>query len=266
MKNFLKKNYNFQNKNILITGGLGSIGYKLSKILYNENANLIITDNVKNKLKLRNKLRFFKNKNKIKYYNCDLSSFTEKKKIFEDIRKNHKIIDVLINNAALTGDRFEKLETHFEKQNNKIWSKELDVNLISVIEIIQNLKKNILKSKWPSIINLSSIYGIGKPQFQIYKNTNLNNQIGYSVSKAGIVQLTRWFSAYLAPKIRVNCITPGGIKRAQSKKFIESYSKLTLLNRMATDEDVISGILFLASKSSGYITGQNIIIDGGWSA
>ena len=94
----------------------------------------------------------------------------------------------------------------------------------------------------------------------------MNNQIGYSVSKAGIIQLTKWFSAYLAPKIRVNCITPGGIKRAQSKKFIESYSKLTLLNRMATEEDVISGILFLASESSKYITGQNIIIDGGWSA
>ena len=91
------------------------------------------------------------------------------------------------------------------------------------------------------------------------------HQIGYSVSKAGIIQLTKWFASYLAPKVRVNCISPGGIIRKQSKKFVKAYNRTTLLKRMATEEDVISGILFLASDGSRYITGQNLIIDGGWS-
>ena len=181
------------------------------------------------------------------------------------IKKKFNKIDILINNAALTGDRFEKLEINFEKQNSAIWSRELEVNLIASIEIVQNLRKLILNSKNPSIINLSSIYGFSAPNFNIYKNTNLRNQIGYSVSKAGIIQFTKWFASYLAPKARVNCISPGGIIRNQSKKFVKAYNRITLLNRMATEEDIISGILFLASDGSRYITGQNLVIDGGWS-
>lgn len=264
MKKFLEKSYNFKNKHILITGGLGKVGFELSKIFYMSGANIIITDFINDKNHLR-KLKFFKKKNKVTFFNCNLASSNDKKKLFNNIKKRFKKIDVLINNAALTGDRFEKLETEFERQDYKIWNKELQVNLISVIEIIQSLKKLIINSKNSSIINLSSIYGISKPSFKIYKNTHLKNQIGYSISKAGIIQLTKWFAAYLAPKVRVNCISPGGIIRNQPKKFINSYKKLTLLNRMATEEDVVSGILFLASDGSKYITGQNIIIDGGWT-
>ena len=246
MKNFLNKNYNFLNKNVLITGGLGKLGLNICKIFYGAGSNLIITDKISNKSILKKKLSFFKKKNKITFYNCNLASAEEKKNLFKNIKKKFNKIDILINNAALTGDRFEKLEVNFEKQNSAIWSRELEVNLIASIEIVQNLKKLILNSKNPSIINLSSIYGFSAPNFNIYKNTNLRNQIGYSVSKAGIIQFTKWFASYLAPKARVNCISPGGIIRNQSKKFVKAYNKITLLNRMATEEDIISGILFLS--------------------
>ena len=102
-----------------------------------------------------------------------MASAEEKKNLFKNIKKKFNKIDILINNAALTGDRFEKLEVNFEKQNSAIWSRELEVNLIASIEIVQNLKKLILNSKNPSIINLSSIYGFSAPNFNIYKNTNL---------------------------------------------------------------------------------------------
>lgn len=264
MKKFLKKKYNYKNKNVLITGGLGKIGFKLSKILYEEGANLVITDYISKNTDLK-KIKNFTNKNRVSFFNCDLSCALDRKKLFVDIEKKFKKIDILINNAALTGDGFGKIEKDFEKQDYKIWNKELQVNLISVIEIIQKLKKLILKSKSPTIINLSSIYGVQKPDFEIYKGTSMKNQIGYSISKAGLIQLTKWFAAYLAPKVRVNCISPGGIIRNQPKNFVNSYKKNTLLKRMATEEDIISGILFLASDGSEYITGQNIIIDGGWT-
>ena len=265
MNNLLKKNYNFSNKNILVTGGLGVLGLKICKTFYNAGSNLIITDKINQKSLLKKKLNFFKKRKRIFYYNCNLASAEEKKILFKKINKKFNKIDIIINNAALTGDRFEKLEGNFENQDSSVWSKELEVNLIAAIEIIQNFKKLILKAKSPSIINLSSIYGFNAPNFDIYKNTNLKNQIGYSVSKAGIIQLTKWFASYLAPKVRVNCISPGGIIRKQSKKFVKAYNRTTLLKRMATEEDVISGILFLASDGSRYITGQNLIIDGGWS-
>ncbi len=188
----------------------------------------------------------------------------DKLNLIYSIKKKFKKIDIIVNNAALTGDQLKKdKKISGNKYGNLI--KEIDVNLLSIIEITEGLKKNILNSKEPSIINLSSIYGFTAPKFQIYKNTKLSNPVGYSVSKGGVIQLTRWMAAYLSPRVRVNCVSPGGIKRKQPNKFINSYKNYTLLKKMASDEDVMNGIIFLSSQSSKYITGHNLVIDGGWS-
>ena len=102
--------------------------------------------------------------------------------------------------------------------------------------------------------------------WSLYKDIqNVGNPAAYSVSKAGVIQLTKWLSTALAPKIRVNSISPGGIKKNQSKKFILRYENLTPLKQMLDVDDVVEVILFLASKKSKNITGQNIVVDGGWS-
>ena len=121
------------------------------------------------------------------------------------------------------------------------------------------------KAKDSSIINISSIYGTNAPDQKIYKNTNINNPAAYSVSKAGLTYMTKWLASSLAPNIRVNSISPGGIKRNQSKVFMKQYISKTLLNRMATEEDIVGAIIFLATNMSSYVTGQNIIIDGGFT-
>ena len=87
----------------------------------------------------------------------------------------------------------------------------------------------------------------------------------YAASKGGLIQLTRYLSTYLAPDIRVNAISPGGIYRNQCESFVEKYVAQTPLKRMGTEEDIKGAALFLASELSAYITGQNIIVDGGWS-
>ena len=93
----------------------------------------------------------------------------------------------------------------------------------------------------------------------------MGNPAGYSVSKGGLIQLTRWLSTTVAPEVRVNSISPGGVQRDQDKNFIERYENITPLNRMATEEDFKGVVAFLASTMSSYITGQNIVVDGGWS-
>jgi NAD(P)-dependent dehydrogenase (short-subunit alcohol dehydrogenase family) len=264
MKKFLKNNYNFNNRNIIITGGLGSLGLKLSKLFYDSGANIIITDKYEQS-SVRNKLKIFTNKKKFTYVKCDLSLMEERNFFYKNVKKKLKKIDILINNAALTGDSLGKSSKNFLSQNSDLWHKEIDVNLVSVIEIIQNFRKLLMISKKPSVINIASIYGFTAPKFKIYKNSKFSSPIGYSVSKSGLIQLTKWFASFLSPKIRVNCISPGGILRKQNKNFIKNYSNETLLKRMATEDDVIGGIVFFASESSQYITGHNLIIDGGWS-
>ena len=140
----------------------------------------------------------------------------------------------------------------------------LEINLICAFHLSQGLHRNLKNSGKGSIINIASIYGLYSPNFSIYKGTKLGNSSAYASAKAGLIQLTKWLSSSLAPQIRVNSISPGGILRGQPKKFVNAYKKMTLLGRMAKEEDLMGIIAYLASDASKYVTGQNIIVDGGW--
>jgi NAD(P)-dependent dehydrogenase (short-subunit alcohol dehydrogenase family) len=121
------------------------------------------------------------------------------------------------------------------------------------------------KSKAGSIINIASIYGAYAPDYSLYEGTSMGNPAGYSASKGGLIQLTRWLSTTVAPDICVNSISPGGIWRKQPEKFVKRYERRTPLARMATEEDFKGVIAYLISDMSAYVTGQNIVVDGGWS-
>ena len=122
------------------------------------------------------------------------------------------------------------------------------------------------RAEMPCILNIASIYGVLGPDMEIYAGTNMGNPAAYAVSKGGLIQLTKWLSTILAPKIRVNCISAGGVKRGQSKSFISKYEKKVPLARMAVEEDIAKAMLFLTSDLSSYVTGQNIMVDGGYSS
>ena len=171
----------------------------------------------------------------------------------------------MINNATYTGDKnLTGYSSPFQKQTLQKWSSSFEVNLTAIFDLSKGLQKNLTQSGKGTIINVSSIYGVYAPDWNIYKGTNMANSAAYAAAKGGLIQLTRWLSTTLAPKVRVNCISPGGILRGQPKKFIVSYTKKTPLKRMATEEDLMGVFAFLASDASSYMTGQNIIIDGGW--
>ncbi len=116
-----------------------------------------------------------------------------------------------------------------------------------------------------SIINIASTYGIVGPDYSLYEGTEMGNPAAYAASKGGLIQLTRWLSTTMAPNTRVNAVSPGGVFRHQPEKFVSRYEKRTPLARMATEEDFKGVIAFLAGDLSSYVTGQNIVIDGGWT-
>ena len=141
------------------------------------------------------------------------------------------------------------------------FSKYLEINVTSLFSVCREFARN---TKQGSIVNFSSTYGIVSPNPNLYENSH--KDIGYGVSKASVINLTKYLAVHLAPKIRVNAVVPGGVKYKQSKKFMEQYSKLTPMNRMMNKNELNELIEYLCSKNSSYMTGSIIVCDGGYTA
>src|SRR5262249_36596755 len=116
-----------------------------------------------------------------------------------------------------------------------------------------------------AVINVASIYGIVGPNLALYTATDLGNPAAYAASKGGLLQLTRWLATVLAPRVRVNAISLGGVRRAQPDAFVERYQRHTPVGRRAREEDVKGAVVYLASDLSAYVTGHNLVVDGGWT-
>ena len=175
-------------------------------------------------------------------------------------------IDIIINSAAVS------FFSHFEKRKKLEIKKTINLNLISSLNIIKsyvNLHK-IKKLKTCKIINFGSIYGIVSPNFNIYKKGDRFNSEIYGATKASIIQLTKYLGAlYADKKIFINCISPGGTTDGTvkiSKSFKSRYSSKVPIKRMASPNELITAIMYLASDYSTYTVGQNIIVDGGYTA
>lgn len=240
---------NLKKKIIIITGSNGELGKFLAKTLHKFCKVLILIDRDK------------KNKNSFgDYYKCNFEFEFEIENLIKFLKKKYKRIDALINNAAMVSKNMKK-----NKFSSDEWRRCLSVNLTSVFQISIGLQNLLIKSSDPSIVNISSIYGVIGPDKEIYRNTPLFNSASYSASKGGLISLTRWLAGSLNKKIRVNSISLGGVARKQSKTFIKKYSKKTIMGRMAKKQDLIGPVLFFISKESSYITGQNLLVDGGYS-
>ena len=156
--------------------------------------------------------------------------------------------------------------TSFEKQSPDTWRRALEVNLTAPFVLVQSCLDALRSSSHGSIINIGSTYGVGGAVMSLYEGTSMGNPAAYAASKGGLIQFTRWLSTVLAPQIRVNSISPGGIWREQPDSFHQRYVERTPLGRMANEEDFKGIIAYLASDASAYVTGQNIMVDGGWTA
>lgn len=154
----------------------------------------------------------------------------------------------------------------FEEQTVPAWDQAMRVNLTSAFVLVQASKQALVESGNGSVILVSSIYGLVAPDMRLYEGTTMGNPMGYGASKGGLLQLTRYLSTLLAPHVRVNAISPGGVWRGQPEAFHERYRQRTPMGRMAREEDMKGAVAYLASDLSAYVTGHDLVVDGGWTA
>lgn len=175
--------------------------------------------------------------------------------------------EILVNNAAFVGTSdLRGWVVPFAEQSLDTWRKAMEVNLTAVFALCQAALPFMKIQARGSIVNVASIYGVLGPDWSLYEDTAMGNPAAYAASKGGMIQFSRWLATTVAPSVRVNVVSPGGVARGQPEIFRRKYEKRTPLGRMATEEDFKGVVAFLASDASAYVTGQNIVVDGGWSA
>ena len=243
-------------KNIIIVGGCGEIGSSFALFLSELGHNVIIAD----KHQTKSKLIVKKN---VKFIKCDVTKDNEINNLINSSKKKFEIIDAVIYCAY---PRSKGWGTRFASLKRKYLKEDLNNHLGSTIIFSQKIIRFFQKQKYGNLIHLSSIQGIGAPKFEHYEGTNMTTPIEYSAMKAGIINITKYLAKlYKKDFIRVNCISPGGIFDNQDKKFLNKYKKSCGTKGMLNPEDLNSTIEYLISDQSKYLTGQNIVIDDGWS-
>lgn len=196
----------------------------------------------------------------------DLSREEELRSVSEVVLAHFGRLDILVNCAALVGaSELPGWSVPFRDQRADTWRLALEVNLTAPFLLVQTCAESLAASGHGSVINIGSIYGIVGPDFRLYEDTGLGNPAAYGATKGGLLQLTRWLATALAPAVRVNAISPGGVWRAQPDVFCDRYIQRTPLQRMAREEDLKGAVAYLASDLSAYVTGQNLAVDGGWT-
>ena len=276
MNDKVLKKFDIENKVAIVTGGAGLLGSQFVSTLLGANAKVVSVDSNIKKLNDLSKENYFKYKNNFLAIESDISNLDEVKLMVKKVINKWGKIDILINSAAVDPKFDKKSESNnnfsFEKYPLENWNKSLKVNLTAVFLITQQVIKSMLKHDSGSIINISSTYGLVSPNQNLYLKKDEIEQkhfkpICYSVTKGGILQFTRYLATYYANKnIRVNTLSPGGVLNEQSKEFISNYRTLVPIGRMANLDELNSAMLFLASDASSYMTGANLVIDGGWTA
>ena len=187
-------------------------------------------------------------------------------------------LDILVNSAALDPkfdpDAVSKgiAPGSFEEYPLEQWNAALNVNLTGMFLVTQAcVKQMIAQGKKGSIINICSTYGLNGPDQRIYRKVDGSQPaykpVYYSVTKAGVLGFTKYLSAYyMGTEIRVNALTPGGVFNNHDETFVKNYAAKTILGRMAHKDEMNGALLFLASDASSYMTGNNLVVDGGWTA
>jgi NAD(P)-dependent dehydrogenase (short-subunit alcohol dehydrogenase family) len=257
--------FNIEGESVFITGAAGQIGSSIIDVLLRMGVRVAAVDCSLKILEEKARANNW-NLNLVKLIPADVSNKGEISLAFDEVSKEFGSIDHLINNAGVSV--FEPFMERTEESIDFV----MDVNLKGVIFCIQNflkLKQHRNKSK-SVIVNVASHYGLISPDPRIYTDCDRKNSEIYGATKAGIIQMTKYYAVHAANLgVRVNCVSPGGIRNAdnpQGDDFQKNYSFRCPLGRMAETWEIIGPIIFLLSPAANYITGQNIIVDGGMTS
>ena len=259
----LYQNFKIINKIAIVIGGSGQLGHNTINVLLEAGCKVINLDLFPLKKKIKNNYFFYKtditNENQI-IYNRDI------------IKKKFKKIDILINHSHFKGGKNLKAKNVFfselKKYPSEIWKKTIDVNINGMFYSTKHFLPLLLKNKDSVVVNTSSTYGKISPNKNIYGKSGINCPISYTTSKFAVIGFTKYLATHYADKgLRANVLVPGGILNAKhSISFKKNYAANTPLKRMSNEKEYREAILFLVSKASSYMSGTELVLDGGWTA
>ncbi|MFN3491296.1 MAG: SDR family oxidoreductase [Anaerolineales bacterium] len=268
--------FSLKDKVAVVTGGGGQLGFEFSKTLAEAGASIAVVD-----LNASASQGTVDTLTKSGYnalaIAADITQPDSVTAMVEKVISTFGRLDVLVNSAALD-PKFDPTAAEkgiapgaFEDYPLADWNAAMNVNLTGMFLVTQACVKQMIKqNKKGSIINICSTYGLNGPDQRIYIKDGKRvayKPVYYTVTKAGVLGFTKYLAAYYAEtEIRVNALTPGGVFNSHEEYFVKNYSAKTILGRMAKKDEMNGALLFLASDASSYMTGNNLIVDGGWTA
>jgi NAD(P)-dependent dehydrogenase (short-subunit alcohol dehydrogenase family) len=256
---------NLRGRVALVTGGAGQLGPGVCEVLAELGATVIVLDMQRERCE--DVAHSLAGRYGVETWPLvvNLEHLEEVNAACDAIQQRFQKLDIVVNAAAMAGSSGVEWAGPFTQQSIELFRRACTVNLLAPFLLVQRCADLLRLSGNGSIINFLSIYGVSAPDLRIYEGMEMGSPGAYAATKGGMLQMTRWLSTVLAPQVRVNAISPGGILADQPERFVKNYSARTPLGRMGVEEDLKGTIAYLASDLSKYVTGQNLMVDGGWT-
>jgi len=241
----------------LVTGGAGFYGTPISRALAQAGAKVIIASRSRERCEER-ATEFRQEGLDCVAEQFDMGDPGSITALCKRITSEHGTLDILVNNALL------RSPTRYDEATPEQWAAALQANITGIHLCTSAFSAGMRKRGSGSIINIASIYGVVAPKFEIYEGLDFSSPPDYPFHKGGLIAYTRYCASLFGPEgVRVNCLSPGGYYSGQADVFVDRYNARIPLGRMADDDDIAGPAVFLASQASRYITGANILVDGG---
>jgi NAD(P)-dependent dehydrogenase (short-subunit alcohol dehydrogenase family) len=252
--------FDLNGKTAVVTGGAGLLGRAVSRGLADHGATVVVADlDASDGEEIAAEIG-----ENAHFAPTDVTDESDVDALIETVTDDFGSLDVLVNTAYPRNENYGRA---YEDVTLEDWRENVGLNLDSYFYAAREASLTMKEQdSGGSIVNFGSIYGIQAPDFTLYEGTDITSPVEYSAIKGGILHLTRYMASYLGDHgVRVNAVSPGGVFDGQEETFVEQYEERTPMGRMADPEDVVGAVVFLASDSASYVTGQNLAVDGGWA-